>query len=100
MKRLFFLLVGLAAFAACYRAGAQPAAEPFGVYKADIGTLMRFIRSEITPAVYCVRDTSDHKSYTIRVPREAFLKKAFDTPLQTIKIFSRHGGDKDAIAPM
>ena len=78
MKRLTLLLVGLAAVAGCFRAGAQAPSEPFGVYKADIGTLLRFIRSEITPAVYCVRDTSDHKSYTVRVPREQFLQKAFD----------------------
>ena len=78
MKRLTLLLVGLAAVAGCFRAGAQIPAEPFGVYKADIGTLLRFIRSEITPAVYCVRDTSDHKSYTVRASREQFLQKAFD----------------------
>ena len=51
MKRLTLLLVGLAAVAGCFRAGAQIPAEPFGVYKADIGTLLRFMRSEITPAV-------------------------------------------------
>ena len=45
MKRLTLLLVGLAAVAGCFRAGAQTPSEPFGVYKADIGTLLRFIRS-------------------------------------------------------
>ena len=47
------------------------------MYKADIDQLIRFIRTEISPEVYCVRDTSDHKNYTIRVPRSEFLERAF-----------------------
>ena len=78
MKRLTLLIAGLLTFAGCFRAGAQTSAEPFGVYKADMETLVRFIRTEITPTVYWARDTSDHKSYTVRAPREQFLEKAFD----------------------
>ena len=75
-KRFLFQILVLASFR-LVPAGAQTPAEPFGVYKVDIGQLIRFIRAEVCPDVYCVRDTSDHKNYTIRVPRESFLEQAF-----------------------
>ena len=78
MKKLKLLLLVAILFAGCFSLRAQqPAGTPFGVYKADIEELIRFIRTEISPEIYYVRDTSDHKSYTIRVPREEFLKRAF-----------------------
>ncbi|MBR6423568.1 MAG: TonB-dependent receptor [Bacteroidales bacterium] len=77
MKRRLFLIVAVLALFRLVPAGAQTPGEPFGVYKADIDALIRFIRTEVSPDVYFVRDTSDHKSYTIRVPKEEFLKQAF-----------------------
>ena len=77
MKRRTLLLGAVLLFCHLLPAGAQTPDEPFGVYKADIDQLVRFIRAEISPDVYVVRDTSDHKSYTIRVPREDFLQRAF-----------------------
>ena len=78
MKKLKLLLLVATLLAGCFSLWAQqPAGTPFGVYKADIEELIRFIRTEISPEIYYVRDTSDHKSYTIRVPREEFLKRAF-----------------------
>ena len=76
MKKQFFLLL-LAAFCCTAPLKAQPAGEAFGVYKADIDQLIQFIRTEVSPDVYFVRDTSDHKNYTIRVPRAEFLQRAF-----------------------
>lgn len=56
----------------------QPSEKSFGVYKAGIDELIRFLRAEISPDIYCVRDTSDKKSYTIRVPSKKFLQRAFE----------------------
>ena len=77
MKKLFLLLPLAVALCCAAPMKAQPSDGQFGVYKADVDQLIRFIRTEISPDVYCVRDTSDHKSYTIRVPREQFLQRAF-----------------------
>ena len=77
MKRRVLLLLGILFLGYLFPCGAQTPGEPFGVYKADIDQLIRFIRTEVSPDVYFVRDTSDHKNYTIRVPRESFLQKAF-----------------------
>ena len=78
MKRRVLLLLGILFLGYLLPCGAQTPGEPFGVYKADIDQLIRFIRTEVSPDVYFVRDTSDHKNYTIRVPRESFLQKAFE----------------------
>ena len=72
------LLLAVAALLCCLPLRAQqPSGAPFGVYKADVGELIRFLRTEFSPDIYCVSDTSDHKNYTIRVPREEFLARAF-----------------------
>ena len=70
-----FLLLAL--FIALPSAGQTPPEQAFGVYKADIDELIRFIRNEISPDVYFARDTSDHANYTVRVTREQFLEQAF-----------------------
>jgi hypothetical protein len=77
MKKRIMLLLGMLLLGSLVPSVAQTPGEPFGVYKADIDQLIRFIRTEISPDVYFVRDTSDHKNYTIRVPREEFLQRAF-----------------------
>ena len=77
MKKRFLLLLEMLLLGSLVPSVAQTPGEPFGVYKADIDQLVRFIRTEISPDVYFVRDTSDHKNYTIRVPREEFLQRAF-----------------------
>ena len=77
MKKLTLFLSLAAVFCCALTLKAQPAGEAFGVYKADVDELIQFIRTEISSDVYCVRDTSDHKSYTIRVPRAEFLQRAF-----------------------
>ena len=76
MKRIRPILLLAAALCCTVILRAQNPVEGFGVYKVDADELIRFIRTEITPDVYCVRDTSDLKSYTIRVPREQFLERA------------------------
>ena len=58
-------------------AQAQPAGEVFGVVKADAVTLVDFLRKEISPDIFFVPDSADHRTYTIRVPREQFLERAF-----------------------
>ena len=77
MMRRIMLLLGMLLLGSLVPAGAQTPGEPFGVYKADIDELIRFIRTEVSPDVYFVRDTADHKNYTIRVPRGEFLQRAF-----------------------
>ena len=75
MKKRFLALILLLA---CSTFAAAQNTEPaFGVYKADIDELIRFIRTEVSPDVYFARDTSDHRNYTVRVPREQFLEQAF-----------------------
>ena len=79
MKKLTLFLTVMAALCCSLPLRAQqPAGTAFGVYKAGVDELIRFIRTEFSPDVYCVRDTSDHKNYTIRVPREEFLQRAFE----------------------
>lgn len=56
---------------------AQPAGENFGVLKADARALVDFLRRELTPDIYFVADTADVRTYTIRVPRDQFLERAF-----------------------
>ena len=74
MKKPILLVV--AALCCTFLLRAQNPGESFGVYKVGVEELIRFIRTEISPDVYCVRDTSDQKNYTIRVPREQFLERA------------------------
>ena len=70
MKRLALLLTVAATLCLALPLRAQqPEGGTFGVYKAGIDELIHFIRTEINPEVYCVRDTADNKNYTIRVPR-------------------------------
>ena len=71
-------ILGLLLLLACSTFTSAQTTEPvFGVYKVEIDELIRFIRTEVSPDVYIARDTSDHRNYTIRVPREAFLQQAF-----------------------
>ena len=70
-------ILGLLLLACSTLASAQTTEPVFGVYKVEIDELIRFIRTEVSPDVYIARDTSDHRNYTIRVPREAFLQQAF-----------------------
>ena len=71
-------ILGLLLLLACSTFAFAQTTEPvFGVYKVEIDELIRFIRTEVSPDVYIARDTSDHRNYTIRVPREAFLQQAF-----------------------
>ena len=79
MKRLALLLTVAATLCLALPLRAQqPEGGTFGVYKAGIDELIHFIRTEINPEVYCVRDTADNKNYTIRVPRAEFLQRAFE----------------------
>ncbi|MCR5709611.1 MAG: TonB-dependent receptor [Bacteroidales bacterium] len=77
MRKTVFILIAAAVLSCTLPLKAQTPEGQFGVYKAGIDELIRFIRTEISPDVYFVRDTSDHKNYTIRVPRGEFLQKAF-----------------------
>lgn len=76
-SKLRYCLLALLLASCVPGAHAQTPDGPFGVYKASVDELISFIRSEISGDVYCVRDTTDVKSYTIRVPREEFLERAF-----------------------
>lgn len=77
MKRFSaILLLSAILLAGSASLSAQNTAQ-FGVVKADFDRLMDFIKSEVEPSVFFVRDTSDVKSYTIRTSRESFLKEAF-----------------------
>ena len=93
MKKLKLILLVATLLSGCFSLRAQqPAGTPFGVYKADIEELIRFIRTEITPDIYYVRDTSDNKGYTIRVPREEFLKRAFEELEGNGYVITRYDG--------
>ena len=70
----FFLL--LAVLCSAFSAVAQTPAEGFGVYKVESDELVDFIRREITPDIYFIKDPADNRNYTIRVPREQFLQRA------------------------
>ena len=76
MKRSLSLLLLLAALSAAPLLSAQTPPQEFGVSKVESDELVAFIRAEITPEIYFVKDPADNRNYTVRAPKEQFLEKA------------------------
>ena len=76
MKRSLSLLLLLAALSAATLLSAQTPPQEFGVSKVESDELVAFIRAEITPEIYFVKDPADNRNYTVRAPKEQFLEKA------------------------
>jgi hypothetical protein len=77
MRKIVLLLI-TACLCGLLPVYAQEPEGGFGVYKVESDELVAFIRREITPDIYFVKDPSDNRNYTIHVPREAFLARALE----------------------
>ena len=76
-KKSLYLLLLLATLCVAARLSAQNPPQEFGVSKVESDALVAFIRAEITPEIYFVKDPADNRNYTVRAPKEQFLEKAF-----------------------
>ena len=69
------LLTALLACAIPFPGWAQEAS--LGVTRVSADALVDFLRQEVDPAIFYVRDTTDGQRYTVRAPRKQFLDAAF-----------------------
>ena len=76
MRKSLYLLLLLAALCSATMLPAQDPPEAFGVSKVESDALVAFLRAEITPDIYFVKDPADKRNYTLHAPREQFLAKA------------------------
>ena len=76
MKTLRLILAAAALLCAALLRAQSPG-DPLDVTRADAQTLVDFLRRQVDPNIFLLKDTSDTQRYTVRAPRSEFLEKAF-----------------------
>ncbi|MBQ0123340.1 MAG: TonB-dependent receptor [Bacteroidales bacterium] len=74
MKKFILLMV---AVLGAVQLRAQNDGSQLYVSKLDAQQLVDFIKKEVNPGIFFVKDTSDKRVYTVRASREDFLSEAF-----------------------
>ena len=85
-----FLLILLSALGlGVFNAGAQDLLE---VKRVELDSLIRFLRKEIRPDIYFVKDEAEQSTFTVSAPRAEFLEAAFAQLREKGYIISRYEG--------
>ena len=72
--------------------GAKAQSDSLSVSKAGVQELMDFLQREVEPDIFFLRDTSDHRNYTVRAPRREFLDKALAALRESGYTVARYDG--------
>ena len=71
---------------------AQTPSDSLDVTKAEVQDLIAFLRREVEPDIFFLRDSSDMRNYTVRAPRGEFLDKAFSALRESGYTVTRYDG--------
>ena len=87
MKRILFTLLLLAGSLG----GSLHAQDLLEVKRVELDSLVHFLRKEIQPDIYYVKDEAEQSTFTVSAPRAQFLEAAFDALREKGYIVSSYG---------
>ena len=87
MKRILFTLLLLAGSLG----GSLHAQDLLEVKRVELDSLVHFLRKEIQPDIYYVKDEAEQSTFTVSAPRAQFLEAAFDALREKGYIVSTYG---------
>ena len=84
-----FLLTLLAAL--CAGTAVLSAQDVLEVRRVELDSLVHFLRREIQPDIYYVKDAEEQSTFSVSAPRDRFLEAAFDALREKGYIISSYG---------